>query len=230
MSENTQGEQKQASTPIKVWTVVVTPFQQNCTLFLCTKTNKLAIIDPGGDADRIKAAVAETGGEPEKVLITHGHIDHVGAVVDIAAHYGIPVEGPHRDDVPLLERVATQAAMFGVDEIPVPKPDRWLEDGDHVEVGARRLDVLHTPGHAPGHVVFFDPELRFGIFGDVLFRGSVGRTDLPGGDHATLMRSIFQKLLPLGDDVLFLCGHGPASTIGQERQTNPFITGGFSGD
>ncbi|WP_207478900.1 MBL fold metallo-hydrolase [Arenibaculum pallidiluteum] len=209
---------------MKTIIIPVTPFQQNCTLLWCEATRKAAIIDPGGEADRILRAVEAQDVEPEKILLTHGHLDHVGGVADLVDRLGLPVEGPQRADAFLIEAVAQQALMFGVPAARSFVPDRWLEEGDRVTVGEIGFDVLHCPGHTPGHVVFVQPERRFALVGDVLFRGSVGRTDLPGGDHAALIRSIRQKLLPLGDDVTFLPGHGPASTIGAERASNPFIT------
>jgi glyoxylase-like metal-dependent hydrolase (beta-lactamase superfamily II) len=159
----------------------------------------------------------------ERIVLTHGHIDHIGGAAELAERLGVEVVGPHRADQMLIDRVEDQARDFGVAGVRAVTPDRWLEEGDSVEIGGRSFQVLHCPGHAPGHVVFFDPELRFALSGDVIFAGSVGRTDLPGGDHETLIASIRDKLLPLGDDVTFLPGHGPASTLGHERQTNPFL-------
>ena len=208
---------------LKVAVVSVTPFQQNCSILWCERTKKAAIVDPGGEADKIRNAITHFGVTPEKILITHGHLDHVGAAAEIAAHYAIPVEGPHEDDRPVLASVEAQAIRFGVEECKTVTPDRWLNEGDSVTFGEITMDVLHVPGHAPGHVVFVHPASEFAVVGDTLFRGSVGRTDLPMGNHEQLISQIKAKLLPLGDDFAILPGHGPASTIGQERATNPYL-------
>ncbi len=208
---------------LKVAVVAVTPFQQNCSILWCERTKKAAIVDPGGEADKIRNAIAHFGVTPEKILITHGHLDHVGAAAEIAAHFGVPVEGPHEADKPVLASVEAQAVRFGVSDCKTVTPDRWLNEGDTVSFGEITMDVLHVPGHAPGHVVFVHPASEFAVVGDTLFRGSVGRTDLPMGDHDQLISQIKAKLLPLGDDFAILPGHGPASTIGQERATNPYL-------
>ncbi|WP_181919580.1 MBL fold metallo-hydrolase [Alkalilimnicola ehrlichii] len=210
---------------MKAYVVPVTPFQQNCSILCCEQTGKGAIVDPGGDSERIRQAVAEAGVEIEKILVTHAHIDHIGAVAEVAEHYGVPIEGPHRDDLFWIEGLDNQSQMLGFPKVRGFTPTRWLDDGDSVTVGAATLEVIHCPGHTPGHVVFFSPEARFAVVGDVLFQGSIGRTDFPRGDHDTLVRSIRQKLFPLGDDVQFLPGHGPASTFGHERAHNPFVAG-----
>ena len=214
---------------LEVTVLTVTAFQQNCSLLACTATRKAALVDPGGEADRLVAAVEAAGVTLEQVLLTHGHIDHVGGAAEVAAHFSVPIVGPERADAALIEGVAAQAALFGVPGVTVPRIDRWLSHGDSVRVGEVDFAVLHTPGHAPGHVIFVQHDHRFIVMGDVLFRGSVGRTDLPGSDHGALMRSIFGTVLPLGDDYQFLPGHGPASTLGHERRTNPFLVDGFGG-
>ncbi len=210
--------------PIQVLIIPVTGFQQNCSLIWSPATRKGAVIDPGGDVERIQAAIAEHGVTVEKVVLTHGHIDHVGGAAELSEALSVPVEGPHLADKELIANVEKQAEMFGVANVRSVTPDLWLEEGDTVSFAGRDFQVLHCPGHSPGHLVFFEAELRFAVSGDVLFAGSIGRTDLPGGDHQTLIRSITEKLLPLGDDVTFLPGHGQASTLGQERQTNPYLT------
>ena len=203
--------------------VPVTPFRQNCTLLWCARTLRAAVIDPGGDLDRVRAAIAETKIKVEKIWLTHGHIDHAGGAAELKDDLGVPIEGPHRADKFLLDRLPVSGLKFGMHGVRVATPDRWLDDGDRVEIGDLAFDVLHCPGHSPGSVVFVNQDDRFAIVGDVLFRGSVGRTDIPGGDHAALLASIRNKLLPLGDDVAFICGHGPGSTIGRERTSNPFL-------
>ncbi|RMF17039.1 MAG: MBL fold metallo-hydrolase [Gammaproteobacteria bacterium] len=208
---------------MKYTIIPVTPFEQNCTLLWDETSGRAAIVDPGGDLPRIQAAVEQAGVTPEKILITHGHIDHAGATADVADHYGIPVEGPEWEDNFWIQGLAQQAGMFGFGSVRTFEPDRWLKDGDTVTVGNETLSVIHCPGHTPGHVVFFSEKHRLALVGDVLFNGSIGRTDFPKGDHATLIRSIREKLFPLGDDVQFIPGHGPMSTFGQERQYNPFV-------
>jgi len=203
--------------------IPVTPFQQNCTLLWCEETMRAAVIDPGGDLDIIRQAIKETKVTVDRIWLTHGHIDHAGGAADLRDQLGVPVEGPHRADAFLLDNLAENARAYGLTGARDLVPDRWLEEGEDITVGKLKLSVLHCPGHSPGSVVFFDAAQRFAIVGDVLFRGSIGRSDLPGGDHATLIRSITDKLLPLGDDVAFICGHGPASTIGDERAMNPFL-------
>jgi hydroxyacylglutathione hydrolase len=202
--------------------IPVTPFQQNCTLLWCEKTKQAAVIDPGGDLERIRQAIAQSGVSVQKIILTHGHIDHAAGAADLRDELGVSIEGPHEADRFLLDRLEETGLGYGIPARPVT-PDRWLNEGDTVSVGELTLDVLHCPGHSPGSVVFVSREQRFAIVGDVLFQGSVGRTDLPGGDGKALIRSIKDKLLPLGDDIAFICGHGPTSTIGQERQTNPFL-------
>ncbi len=203
--------------------IPVTPFQQNCTLLWCEETKRAAVFDPGGDLLRIQDAIGQTGVTVEKILLTHGHIDHAGGAADLRDRLGVPIEGPHRADLFLLESLAETGRSYGIAGARAVTPDRWLDEGDEVTIGNASFSLLHCPGHSPGSVVFVQAEQRFAIMGDVLFRGSVGRTDLPGGDHEALIRSIKDKILPLGDDLTFICGHGPASTVGAERATNPFL-------
>ncbi|USI74508.1 MBL fold metallo-hydrolase [Sphingomonas morindae] len=202
--------------------IPVTAFQQNATLIWCTATRRAAVIDPGGDLDRIAAAIAQHGVTLEKILLTHGHIDHCGLAGVFAAERGVPIEGPQEEDRFWIARLEDDSRGFGL-EGRVFEPDRWLEDGDQVTVGALTLDVYHTPGHTPGHVIFHHPESRFAQVGDVLFQGSIGRTDFPRSDHDALIASITGKLWPLGDDTVFVPGHGQASRFGIERRSNPFV-------
>lgn len=204
----------------------VTPFAQNCSLIWCEETMKGAAVDPGGDIDEIVAAATQLGITLEKILLTHGHIDHAGGTADIAARLGIPVEGPQREDAYWIDQLPNQSRMFGFPHCAAFTPDRWLEDGDKVHVGNVVLDVLHTPGHTPGHVCFFHAPSKLAFVGDVLFAGSIGRTDFPRGSYDELIGSIRGKLWPLGDDVQFVPGHGPMSSFGEERQSNPFVADG----
>jgi glyoxylase-like metal-dependent hydrolase (beta-lactamase superfamily II) len=208
---------------MQVGVVPVTAFQQNCSIIHCQKTNKGAVVDPGGDLEQLIAYVTREDIELEKILLTHAHIDHAGATSELAAHFKVPIIGPHREDQFLIESLPAQGMMFGLGSARSFTPDRWLDQGDVVEVGEERFEVRHCPGHTPGHVVFYSPKHNFAIVGDVLFHGSIGRTDLPRGDHATLLTSIREQLLSLPDDTTFLPGHGPTSTIGVERRTNPFL-------
>lgn len=204
--------------------IPVTPFQQNCTIFFDDETREGVVVDPGGDVSLIEQTVRENGLSIKEIWITHGHIDHAGGADELRDMLNVQVVGPHEADLPLLERLETQAQSFGVRmEARNLVPDRWLADGDTVSFGEHVFEVYHCPGHAPGHVIFFNRAQRFAHLGDVLFNGSVGRTDLPGGDHRTLMNSIRDKVLPLGDDVGFLCGHGPGGRIGEERRNNPYL-------
>jgi hydroxyacylglutathione hydrolase len=203
--------------------IPVTLFQQNCSLVWNSETKDGAVIDPGGDLERVRAAIAEKGVKVGKILLTHGHIDHAAGAAELAEELGVPIEGPHQADAFLLERLPEAGAAYGIAGARRVTPTRWLAEGDEVTIGGIAFEVLHCPGHSPGSVVFFGRSLDFALMGDVLFKGSVGRSDIPGGDPATLIASIKTKILPLGDDVRFLPGHGPASTIGEERRTNPFL-------
>jgi len=207
--------------------VPVTPFEQNCTIFWCEQTRQAAVIDPGGDIDRILQALKRENLALAMILVTHGHIDHAGGVHALAERTGVPVAGPHEDDRFWIDGMPQQSRTFGFPETPAFTPGRWLVDGDKLRFGEIELDVLHCPGHTPGHVVFFHAPSRLAQVGDVLFQGSIGRTDFPRGDHDTLIRSIKEKLFPLGDDVEFIPGHGPLSTFGEERRYNPFLSGRF---
>jgi glyoxylase-like metal-dependent hydrolase (beta-lactamase superfamily II) len=233
---------------LKAAIVPVTPFQQNCTILWQEPDKRGVVIDPGGEVPRILEAIAKLEVRVERILLTHGHIDHAGGAAALkealeqgrrsgagggtaagaateASRPSVPIEGPDERDRFLLQGLETQAGMFGMTGVRNVLPDRWLAEGDTVRVGDEAFEVLHCPGHTPGHVVFVNRPARFAIVGDVLFAGSIGRTDFPYGDHAALIRAIEEKLLPLGDDLSFICGHGPGSTIGAERRTNPFLRG-----
>jgi hydroxyacylglutathione hydrolase len=212
-----------ANPPLKGAIVPVTPFQQNSTVLWCTATMKGAVTDPGGEIDRILAAAEQHGVTVEKILVTHGHLDHASGVADLRDRLGVPVEGPHEDDKFWIDQLDEQGRMFGIAGGRPFTPDRWLHEGDQVSFGEITMDVHHCPGHTPGHVIFHHPASHFAVVGDVLFQGSIGRTDFPRGNHDELIRSIRERLWPLGDDTVFIPGHGPASTFGQERKTNPFV-------
>lgn len=206
--------------------IPVTPFQQNCTVLFDQDSKEGVIVDPGGDVETILQVISENGLTLKEIWLTHGHIDHAGGADELRERLSIPVIGPHRDDLPLLSNLEMQAIKFGVDaQVRNVVPDRWLEDGDTVSFGNHTFEVRHCPGHAPGHVIYYNREQGFAHLGDVLFNGSIGRTDLPLGDHDTLLKSIKEKVLTLGDEVGFICGHGPGSRIGDERRTNPYLRG-----
>ena len=212
-----------AALPINALVIPVTPLQQNCTLVWCTKTRKAAVIDPGGEVDKLLGIVEQRGLQLEKIWVTHGHADHAGAVEALRRATGAPVEGPHMDDRFWIERIPADALKWGMGGALDFEPDRWLQDGDTVQVGEAMFEVIHCPGHTPGHVIFFHREARFAQVGDVLFKGSIGRTDFPRGNHEQLIASIIGRLWPLGDDVQFVPGHGPVSTFGEERRSNAFV-------
>lgn len=203
--------------------IPVTAFSQNCSLIWCEETRQAALVDPGGDAERIKEVVAASEVTLTQILLTHGHLDHVGAAAELAQHYGVPIVGPEKEDEFWLTGLPAQSRMFGLEECQPLTPDRWLDEGESVTVGNITLAVLHCLGHTPGHIVFFDAQSRLLVSGDVIFKGGVGRSDFPRGDHGQLIDSIKRKLLPLGNDVTFIPGHGPMSTLGEERLHNPFL-------
>ena len=208
---------------LKFQIIPVTPFQQNCTLFWCEKTQIAAVVDPGGDIELIINAIKQHGLTLTKVLLTHAHIDHAGASKQLAEQFNVPIEGPHKNDQFWIDLIPKQKETFGFSKADIFKPDRWLDQGDTVTFGEIELEVYFCPGHTPGHVVFFHRASQLAQVGDVLFKGSIGRTDFPRGDQATLVRSIRENLLPLGDDVHFIPGHGPMSSFGEERRSNPFV-------
>jgi glyoxylase-like metal-dependent hydrolase (beta-lactamase superfamily II) len=212
-----------ATKGLKAAIIPVTPFQQNCSLLWDAETKRGCVVDPGGDLDNIEAAIKEVGMVPEKILLTHGHIDHAAGAEDLRKSLGVKIEGPHIADKFLLDNLVKQGMMYGIEARNVT-PDVWLADGDVVDVAGHAFEILHCPGHSPGSVVFVNRAQKFMLMGDVLFRGSIGRTDFPYGDHEALISAIKTKLFPLGDDFMFICGHGPGSTIGTERRTNPFLT------
>lgn len=203
--------------------IPVTPFEQNCTLLWCTETMKAAFVDPGGDIEHLLDTAARLGVSVEKILLTHGHIDHAGGAGELAQRIGVPIEGPQHEESFWIDQLVAQSRSFGFPLAQAFTPNRWLEDGDTVTVGNETLQVLYTPGHTPGHVVFYHAPSKLALVGDVLFAGSIGRTDFPRGNYQTLIDSIKHKLWPLGDDVEFISGHGPMSTFGEERRSNPFV-------
>ncbi|QIK78917.1 MBL fold metallo-hydrolase [Sphingomonas piscis] len=208
--------------PLQAAIIPVTPLQQNCTLLWCTKTMRGAFVDPGGDLHKLRAAAAQAGVTIEKILLTHGHIDHCGSAGIFAEELGVPIEGPHEDDLFWIAQLKEDGHRYGIEGRPFT-PARWLEDGDQVQVGELTLDVRHCPGHTPGHVVFHHPESQLALVGDVLFQGGIGRWDFPRGNHDQLVGSITGRLWPMGDETAFVPGHGPMSTFGRERASNPYV-------
>lgn len=220
---NNQSQAPGQQSPLRAAIIPVTAFEQNCSLIWCTKTKKAALVDPGGDLDKIKDSIARAGVTVEKILLTHGHADHCGQAGMLAKELGLPIEGPQEDDRFWISRLEDDGPRFQM-EAQIFEPDRWLNDGDTVTFGEIELEVIHCPGHTPGHVVFFHRPTKFAFVGDVLFQGSIGRTDFPMGNHQDLIDAITGKLWPLGDEVTFVPGHGSPSTFGQERQTNAFVS------
>jgi hydroxyacylglutathione hydrolase len=208
---------------LKYLTIAVTPFAQNCSLVWCDRTMAAAIVDPGGDLPALLAHVQRLGLKLEQIWLTHAHIDHAGATGELAQRLQLPIVGPHPGDQFWIDALPQQSQMFGFPTAQAFTPTRWLADGDSVTVGAHALAVRHCPGHTPGHVVFYSDEIKRAFVGDVLFAGSIGRTDFPGGDHATLVASITQRLWPMGNDTVFIPGHGPESSFGRERRSNPYV-------
>lgn len=209
---------------LRVAVLPVTPFQQNCSLVWDAASGHGVVIDPGGEVDRVLALAAREGVTIDRILITHAHVDHAAATAELKRRLGVPVEGPHEGDRFWIDRLEASARQYGFGCEGPFEPERWLEDGDTVRIGDQELDVVHCPGHTPGHVVFVHRPSRFAVVGDVLFQGSIGRTDFPGGNHADLIHSIREKLFPIGDDITFLPGHGPTSTFGAERRSNPYVS------
>ena len=217
-------DNSQPGPPIRAIVAPVTPLQQNCTIVWCAKTKKAAVIDPGGEVPRLLQILSDQGLTLEKIWVTHGHLDHAGGTAALKDATGVPIEGPHPDDQFWIDDIGRSAARWGMPDARSFTPDRWLHDGDTVTLGEQIFEVYHCPGHTPGHVIFFHREGRFAQVGDVLFRGSIGRTDFPRGDFQDLINSITGKLWPLGDDVTFVPGHNELSTFGFERRTNPFVS------
>ncbi len=209
---------------MQVEVVPVTPFEQNCSILICKQTNKAAIVDPGGDSDLILGKLETLGVWVELILITHGHLDHCGHAAKLKKKLNVRIEGPHQADNFWILQLPQQGAQFGMGNLETFEPDRWLNQGDTVSFGKVRLDVFHCPGHTPGHIVFFEPKNKIAIVGDVLFKGSIGRTDFPRGDYNSLIDSITKVLWPLGEEITFLPGHGPTSTFKEERKSNPFVS------
>lgn len=208
---------------MKYHIIPVTMAMQNCTLIWCEETQEAAIVDPGGNAEQLIAEIERRGLKITQILLTHGHYDHVGATVEVAQHFDVPVYGPHKGDAFWIEGLEIQCQMFGVEPCPSFTPDRWLDEGDTLKIGSIELSVLHCPGHTPGHIILANHTDKIISMGDVLFKGSIGRTDFPGGNYDALIQSIKEKVLPLGDEYQFIPGHGPMSTLGHERKTNPFL-------
>jgi len=208
---------------LKVEVVMVTAFQQNCSIIWCTETMSGAVIDPGGDVEKIINSIQKNGIQVEKILLTHGHLDHAGGATQLAREINVPIVGPQKDDAFWLEGIEKQAQNYGLPGAENCSPDQWLNDGEEIAVGNEKLNIYHCPGHTPGHVIFYHKDAELAFVGDVLFKGSIGRTDFPRGDHSALIHSITSKLWPLGDSTRFISGHGEISDFASERATNPFV-------
>ncbi len=208
---------------LKAAVVQVTPFEQNCTLIWDQAPKRGAVIDPGGDVDRIEGAIAQVGLTVEKIVLTHGHLDHVGGAAELKQKLGVPIEGPHIADKFLMDGVEEQATRYGLTGLRNATSDRWMSEGETLTIGGHDFEIFHCPGHSPGSLVYVNRPNRFALVGDVIFRGSIGRTDFPYGDHDALINAIKTKLFPLGDEIAFICGHGPMGQFGLERQSNPFL-------
>lgn len=214
---------------LQIRVIPVTPLQQNCSLIWNEATKRAAFVDPGGEADRLMGALDHFGLTLARIWLTHGHLDHAGAAAELRERTGVSVEGPHREDQFWLDQIEESARRYGVNGLRNVTPDRYFEDGESLDFEGARFDIVHTPGHTPGHVVIYNAEAKIAFVGDVLFAGSIGRTDFPRGDHGQLIASITEKLWPLGDDITFIPGHGPTSTFGRERQSNPFVADRITG-
>ena len=215
---------EQGKLTLRAAIVPVTPLQENCSLIWSEATQTGAVIDPGGDVPVILDAIKQVGMTAEKIILTHGHLDHVGGAMELKEALGVEIEGPHLADKFLMERAEEQAASYGLSGMRNAMSDRWLSEGDALEIAGEAFEIIHCPVHSPGSLVYYNKANRFALVGDVVFQGSIGRTDFPYGDHDALISAIKTKLFPLGDDIAFICGHGPMSTFGDERQTNPFLT------
>ena len=217
-------EKENQSKSIRAVVVPVTPFQQNCSIVWCVETSLGAVFDPGGDLDNILKMVEENDITIEKILITHAHLDHAGGANQLSKKLNVPIEGPHKEDLFLMESLSEQGEKFGLKDAQSFETTRYLKNGDEVTIGNQKLGVRHCPGHTPGHIIFFHEEAQLAVVGDVLFQGSIGRSDLPKGNHEQLVNSIVNELWPLGDNMTFIPGHGPLSTFGQERLSNPYVS------
>ena len=217
-------EENNQSKSIRAVVVPVTPFQQNCSIVWCVETSLGAVFDPGGDLDNILKMVQDNNITVEKILITHAHLDHAGGANELSKMLNVPIEGPHEEDLFLMESLSEQGERFGLKGAQSFETTRYLKNGDEVTIGNQTLGVRHCPGHTPGHIIFFHEKAQLSVVGDVIFQGSIGRSDFPRGNHEQLVNSIVNELWPLGDEMTFIPGQGPLSTFGQERLTNPYVS------